>query len=186
MAVAARRDTRMRVAEYREWAAARPDDERWELIDGVPVMMSPPKTAHQRIVLNMAQRLDELAEKRGCGAYPGLAILSDAMDDYAPFPDVVVQCAPIGTDGYTNDPLLIAEVLSPSTLLVDRGRKAEFYQTVPSLRYLLLVRQDAPSIEVWQREPDWTMRVVGAGEVIDLPELGGALAVSDVYARVTF
>ena len=43
MAVPARRDTRMQVAAYRDWAATRPDDERWELIDGVPVMMSPAK-----------------------------------------------------------------------------------------------------------------------------------------------
>ncbi len=185
MAVAARRDTRMRVAEYREWAATRPDDERWELIEGVPVMMSPAKGRHQRIVTNLVKRLDDLAERRGRGAYPGLAILSEAMDDYAPIPDVVVQCGLPPEDGYTSDPLLVAEVLSPSTLIIDRGRKTEFYQSVPSLAVLLLVHQDEARVEVWRRAPDWSVQFAGLDAVIDLPELGGALPVSAIYARLT-
>jgi Uma2 family endonuclease len=184
MAVPARRDTRMRVAEYREWAATRPDDERWELIDGVPMMMSPAKGRHQRIVTNLVKRLDDLAERRGCGAYPGLAILSEAMDDYAPIPDVVVQCGAPPEDGYTSDPLLVVEVLSPSTLVLDRGRKTEFYQTVPSLAVLMLVHQDEARVEVWRRAPDWTVQFAGPGASIDLPELGGALAVAESYARL--
>ncbi len=47
MAVAVRRDTRMRVSEYKEWVAAQPEGERWELIDGAPVMMAPAKDRHQ-------------------------------------------------------------------------------------------------------------------------------------------
>ncbi|HEV2544303.1 MAG TPA: Uma2 family endonuclease [Methylobacterium sp.] len=184
MAVPARRDTRMRVAEYREWAATRPDDERWELIEGVPVMMSPAKGQHQRIVTNLVKRLDDLAERQGCGAYPGLAILSEAMDDYAPIPDVVVQCGAPPEDGYTSDALLVVEVLSPSTLVLDRGRKTEFYQTFPSLAVLLLVHQDEARVEVWRRAPDWTVQFAGPGASIDLPELGGALAVAEIYARL--
>ncbi len=184
MAVPARRDTRMRVAEYREWAATRPDDERWELIEGVPVMMSPAKGRHQRILTNLVKRLDDLADRQGFGAYPGLAILSEAMDDYAPIPDVVVQCGAPPEDGYTSDPLLVAEILSPSTLVLDRGRKTEFYQTVPSLAVLLLVHQDEARVEVWRRAPDWTVQFAGPGASIDLPELGGALAVAEIYARL--
>jgi len=186
MAVSARRDPRMRVAEYRDWAAARPDDERWELIEGVPLLMSPATGRHQRIVMNIAKRLDDLAERRGCGAYPGLAILSEAMDDYAPIPDVVVQCGEPPKDGYTGDPLLVVEVLSPSTLVLDRGRKTEFYQSVPSLAVLLLVQQDEARVEVWRRAPDWTVEVAGPGAVIDLPELGGTLSVAEIYARLSF
>lgn len=185
MTVAVRRDSRMRVAAYREWAATRPDDERWELLDGEPVMKSPAGGRHQRIVTNIAKRLDDLAERRGCGAYPGLAILSEARDDDAPIPDVVVQCGEPPADGYTGDPLLVVEVLSPSTFLIDRGRKTEFYQTVPSLRFLLLVQQDEVQVEVWRREAAWTVRIAGPGEPIDLPELGGSLAVAEIYARLS-
>ncbi|KNY22432.1 Uma2 family endonuclease [Methylobacterium sp. ARG-1] len=186
MAWAGRRDARMSVAEYRRWVEPRPDEERWELLDGEPVLMAPPSARHQRIVTNLLTRLDGLAEPRGCGAYPGLAILSDAMDDYAPYPDVVVHCGSMPPGGYVDDPLLIVEVLSSGTMTNDRGRKLAFYATVPSLQTLLIVYQDEARIEVWRRDAGWTMRVAGPGEAIALPELGGALPVGEAYARVAF
>ena len=186
MAVARRRDTRMGVAEYRNWVEAKPDGERWELLDGVPMLMSPTSGRHQRIVANLVRRLDDLAERRGCSALPGLAVLSEAMDDFAPIPDIVVQCGPLPRDGYTRDPLLVAEVLSPSTMSMDRGRKTDFFRTVASIQTFLIVYQDAHRVEVWQRDAGWAMRMLGQGEAVDLPELGGTLAVSDIYARVEF
>lgn len=186
MGVAVRRETGMTVAEYRVWVEDTPDDERWELLDGEPVLMSPPSERHQRIVMNIAMRLDDLAERRGCSALPGLGVLSAAMDDFAPVPDIVVTCGTPSRDGYTNDPVLVAEVLSPSTMKNDLGRKTAFYRTVPSLRTFLIVHQEEARVEIWRREDGWSMSGVGAGAVIDLPELEGALAVSDIYARVTF
>lgn len=186
MAVAAWRDARMSVAEYRLWAEARPDHERWELLDGEPVLMSPPKARHQQIVSNLVRQLYDIAKKKGCGAYPGLAILSAAMDDYAPFPDVVVHYGPMPEDGYVQDPLIVAEVLSPSTLANDRGRKFAFYQTVPSLRTLLIVYQNEPRIEAWRRDTGWEMQVLGLDGTLDLPELDGLILVSEIYARVEF
>ena len=186
MALAVKRDARMRVAEYRRWLEPRPDEERWELLDGEAVLMAPPSARHQRIVTNLLKHLDTLAERRGCGAYPGLAILSAALDDYAPYPDVVVHCGPVPPTGYVDDPLVIVEVLSPGTMINDRGRKLAFYSTVPSLQSLLIAYQDEARIEVWRRDAGWTMRVAGPGESIALPELGGALPVRDAYDRVTF
>ena len=186
MAVAARRESRMGVAEYQVWVEGRPDDERWELLDGEPVLMAPPKARHQRIVANLVRVLDDLVRPRGCDAYPGLAVLGESMDDFAPVPDVVVHCGPTPPDGYVRDPALVAEVLSPSTMSIDRGRKSDFYRTVPSLQTFLIVYQDEARIEVWRRDADWSKRVVGLDDAIDLPELGGRVAVSDVYARVAF
>nr|WP_137830346.1 Uma2 family endonuclease [Methylobacterium sp. L1A1] len=186
MAVAVRRDTRMRVSEYKEWVAAQPEGERWELIDGAPVMMAPPAYRHQQIVSNLEAALRRLARPRGCWALSNLAVLSDAFDDYAPIPDALVHCGVALKDGYVSDPLLVAEVLSPSTMINDRGYKADFYQSVPSLQTLLLIYPDEARIEVWRRAAEWTLRFAGSGESIDLPELGGALAVADVYDGIDF
>lgn len=183
MAVAARRDTRMTVAEFRPWAEPRPDDERWELIDGIPLLMSPPSARHQRIVMNLGRRLDELAERRGCNALPGLGVLSAAVDDFAPIPDIVVTCGPLGPDGYTSDPLLVAEVLSPSTMSLDRGRKTDFYRSVPSLRTFLIVSQDEFRVEAWRRTEagSWTVEALYRDDSLVLPELGGAVPVGALY-----
>jgi Uma2 family endonuclease len=186
MALAARRDARMSVAEYQVWVESRPDDERWELLDGEAVLMSPPKERHQRIVYNLLRRVGDLADARGCSALPGLAILSEAMDDFAPIPDVVVRCGPPLPDGYARDPVLIAEVLSPSTMANDRGRKVEFYLSVPSLQTFLIVYQNEGRVEAWQRARDWEMQVFGLNDRIELPELGGGVAVADIYKHIVF
>ena len=157
MAVAARRDTRMTVAEFRLWAEPRPDEERWELIDGIALLMSPPTGRHQRIVMNLGRRLDELAERRGRNALPGLGVLSAAMDDFAPIPDIVVTFGPLGQDGYTSAPLLVAEVLSPSTM---RSR------SWPQDRFLPLCAEPA----------DLPHRFAGRGQGRGLaPDRGGEL-----------
>ncbi len=91
MAVAARRDARTTVAGYRVWVAARPHWERWEWLEGVPAPISPPLQRHQLIVGNLFRRLADFAAHRECRELPGLVILSEAMDDFAPMPDIVVR-----------------------------------------------------------------------------------------------
>ena len=186
MALAVKRDARMNVAGYRRWVEPRPDEERWELLDGEPVLLAPLRERHPAIVANLIRRIGDLADGRGCRAMPGLAILSDAMDDFAPIPDVVVRCGPPLPDGYAADPLLVAEVLSPSTVSLDRGRKFDFYRTVPSLKVLLIVYSDEARVEVWRREAeDWGGTAVGLDGTVALPELDGAVPVRDIYRGLT-
>jgi len=91
MAVAARRGARTTVVECRVQAAAKPRWERWESFDGVPIPMSPPLRRQQLIIENLLRRLADFAAHRECRALPGLVILSEAMDDFAPIPDIVVR-----------------------------------------------------------------------------------------------
>ena len=182
MALAARHDARMRVAEFRHWADSRPEAERWELLDGEPVLMSPPRERHQAIVANLVRRIGDLADGKGCRALPGLGIVSTEQDDFVPIPDVVVRCGPPLPDGYAADPVLVAEVLSPSTMSLDRGRKIEFYRTVASLQVLLIVYSDEVRVEVWRRRgDDWTVQALGSDGSVALPELDGAVPVRDIY-----
>lgn len=188
MALALRRDPGMRVAEYQAWVGDRPDEERWELIDGEPVLMAPQSERHQQIVMNLARKLSDIARHRGCRAIPGIAVLSDGMDTFAPIPDVVVRCGPMLKDGYARDPVLVAEVLSPSTMSRDRGLKTDFYRNIASLRSFLIVYQDEPRVEVWRRGPDggWAFEVRSMGGAIELPELDGRLAVAEIYDAIAF
>ncbi len=188
MALAVRRDPGMGVAEYQVWVADRPDEERWELIDGEPVLMSPPSERHQLIVANLIRHLAPVGRERHCRAIPGIAALSDTMDTFAPIPDVMVRCGPMLKDGYARDPVLVAEVLSPSTMSCDRGRKTDFYRSIASLQVFLIVYGDEPRVEAWRRGADgaWTKQAVSFGETIDLPELGGRLAVADIYDDIDF
>ncbi|RVU16201.1 Uma2 family endonuclease [Methylobacterium oryzihabitans] len=186
MALALRRNPPMRVADFLAMIRARPDEERWELLDGEPVLMAPPTERHQQIVSNLIRQIAPLAEKLGCRALPGLGLRNDFVDDFAPLPDLVVRCGPLLPDGYARDPIVVAEVLSPSTLNNDRGRKAEFYQGLQTLRTFLIVYQDEPRVEVWSRGngPDWSLRVLRPGDVIPLPDLAGEIPVAALYAGI--
>ncbi len=86
-----------------------------------------------------------------------------------------MRCGPLLTDGYARDPLVVAEVLSPSTLNNDRGRKAAFYQGLQTLRAYLIVYADEARVELWSRGngPDATMRILGRDDTIPLPDLDG-------------
>ncbi|SFV12191.1 Endonuclease, Uma2 family (restriction endonuclease fold) [Methylobacterium sp. 174MFSha1.1] len=183
MSLALRRAPRMRVAEFLEVIRDRPDEERWELLDGEAVLAPPPFERHQLIVTNLAMALYPLARARGGRSLIGFGLLNDEIDDCAPVADVVVRCGPLLPGGHARDPIVVAEVLSPATLHIDRGRKAEFYQSLRTLRTYLIVDQDEARVEVWSRGdgPDWSLRVLGLNDAIPLPDLGGEVPIAALY-----
>jgi Uma2 family endonuclease len=106
------------------------------------------------------------------------------------FPDVMVDT--VAVDGHAlaaKSPLLIAEILSKSSIADDFGPKARDYQGLPSLQHYLTVSQDEARIWVWSRTEDgsWTepeifeagsvpLVVDGIAVVIDLPSLYAGIA----------
>jgi Uma2 family endonuclease len=173
---------RYNVAAFVEYIRPFPDHERWELLDGEPILMAPPGDRHQRIVMNILRKVDQLARERGCNATPGLGILNDAIDDYAPIPDAVVRCGPAVSGGYITDPVLVAEVLSPSTAANDRGRKLEFYQTIASLLTILLVYPNERRVEHWTRTGNgWAEGITQGDGIVPLEAVGGEMMLDEVY-----
>ena len=77
MSLALRRAPRMRVADFIEMIRDRPDEERWELLDGEAVPMAPASERHNQIYMNLGRQLGALADKVGCpltqsaGAFAG-------------------------------------------------------------------------------------------------------------------
>ncbi|MEH3145836.1 MAG: Uma2 family endonuclease [Methylobacterium frigidaeris] len=186
MALALRRSPPMRVADFLAMIRARPDEERWELPDGEPVLMAPPSERHQQIVGNLIRQIGPLADKLGRRARPGLGLRNDFVDDTAPIPDLVVRRGPLLSDGYARDPIVVAEVLSPSTMNNDRGRRAEFYHGLQTLRTYLIVYGDEPRVEVWSRGngSDRALRVLGPGDTLPLSDLAGEMPVAALYAGI--
>ncbi len=149
--------------------------------------MAPQSERHQIIVMNPLRHCDCLREHastraRGCRALPGFGMLNDEVDDYAPIPDVVVRCGPMIEGGYARDPVLLAEILSPSTM----NNAAESATSIARSRRSGPSRsstQDEVRVEAWQREGGgWRRSVLKSHpEALALPELGGDLALSDLY-----
>jgi len=102
-------------------------------------------------------------------------------------PDLMVDGeAGSGADLAATAPLLIAEVLSPSTMAVDFGPKADEYRTIETLRHYLVFAQDEPRVWHWSRpaDDDWTGpgMVVGLDQAVSLPDFGLTLNLANLYS----
>jgi Uma2 family endonuclease len=87
-------------------------------------------------------------------------------------------------DGYCVEPIVIIEVLSPSTKRLDRVEKRRFYQKIASLRYYAIVHQDRMRLELLTRADGWTERVFERpDDVIPFDALGVAALLRDIYRR---
>jgi Uma2 family endonuclease len=117
---------------------------------------------HNALALRVGSAVDA-TRRPGCVAFQSdqrVRILATGRTTY---PDVSMVCGPIEGDpadpqGATiTNPVLIVEVLSPTTEQEDRGNKWQHYQRIPSLQEYVLVSQTAPRIERYRRLPsgDW-------------------------------
>lgn len=136
---------RMTSDEFIAWAMSRPKGERYELAAGEVVAMAPERAAHARAKLRIVRRLAEAIEAQGlpCEAYTdGMAVEVDAETIYEP--DATLRCgAPLPDDAVRmTDPIIVVEVLSPSTRARDAGAKLEDYFRLPSVRHYLIVKTE--------------------------------------------
>lgn len=92
------------------------------------------------------------------------------------YPDLSVACGerqvdPIDPQALV-DPVVLVDVLSPSTEVYDCGEKLRHYQPIPSLREALLVAHDRREVEIWpQRGDGWERELVTAGGAFELPSI---------------
>jgi Uma2 family endonuclease len=169
------------MAEFLAWEDRQ--DRRYEYADGIVRAMVGTTVGNNRIVRNLASSLDRQCGARGCGAYTESIRVPLSTRLY--YPDVVFTCAPVRDD--TNaipEPLLIAEVLSKSTELIDRIEKLNGYRTIETLRYYLIVAQDIARVDVHARdEVGWShVGVAPPDRSVVLPDIGAEIPLAELYA----
>jgi Uma2 family endonuclease len=180
MAEAARQgDWPRTVEEFETWHARQP--ERWEFICGQPRMMAPASIKHSIIKRNVLRVLDRALEGSGCETLvDGPQILTDEI---SAIPDVVVTCAPLDlTSPVIAEPVIIVEVMSPSSEQNDTGLRWLAYRNIPSLRHYLVLSQNQRLVHVHSRAVDiWRERFLGTG-ALELDEPPVRLEIADLYA----
>jgi Uma2 family endonuclease len=172
------------VASFRAWLTSRPDEEHWELIDGVPTMAPPPNRRHQRIASNLESLLNTALKRHDPSlvAYHDIGVNIVSAVPYDPEPDVAVVREEENPDPrYAERFYLAAEVLSES----DKGvieSKRDIYRAHQSCTCILLVRQDRMEIVVDRKSgEDWRSQVLQGADTLSLPEFGLVCQVADVY-----
>jgi Uma2 family endonuclease len=195
------------VEEY--LAFERASDERHEYLDGViyampgsasPQAMVGESEDHGTICVNLVTSLATRLRGSPCRVFT--KDLKVRCGPYRPqtreglyaYPDLVVVCGPGQYHDQARDvllnPTVIVEVLSPSTEVFDRGDKLHRYRRwLPTLTDYVLVAQDRPIIDHYQRTPTgrWELETLeGLNAYLHLPSINCTVPLADVYERIVF
>jgi Uma2 family endonuclease len=164
-------------------------EENYELDRGRVIMMTGGTRAHWQIAFNLAKALEARVDQDRFAVLPEFGVRPDAAS--VRFPDIVIDLAGQSPQDQTaTAPVLIAEVLSPSSERVDLGDKAAEFLRLPSLCAYLVFAQDEMKAWVWTRGVEGFApgAIVLEGEgneaTVRIDALGIELPFSDVYARV--
>ena len=175
---------RMTADEFIPWAMNQP--KRYELVGGEVVAMSPERVGHTESKGNIYVALRQAIQSAGLPsrAYTdGLAVRIDKDTVYEP--DACVRCGePLDRNTVEiSDPVIVVEVVSPSSQSVDAGAKLDDYFRLPSVRHYLIVRDEVRTAIHHERMDDGRIetRIVRSGTLaIDPP--GIAVEVESFFA----
>jgi Uma2 family endonuclease len=173
-------EKRWTVEEFLEWDDG--TDRRHELVDGRIVAMAPPSEAHATIVSNLTIRIGNQL-RPPCRVLSEFGVrLAERADSFYQF-DLAVTCAPADASRrYVADPVLIVEVLSPSTQLHDRGRKLDDYRQLPSVKEILLVASEQRRVQHWRRDgPRWIVEDLIGDADLRLTAVADPIPLAAIY-----
>lgn len=157
-----------------------------EYLDGVIHAMAGGSPEQGAITMRIGAALVAQLRGRGCTVYSSDVRIRVAATGLSTYPDLSVACGerredPLDPQALA-EPVVLVEVLSPSTEAYDRGEKLRHYRQIPSLREVLLVAHDRHQIEIWRRSEDgWGREAVEPGGVAELKSIGCRLEVESLY-----
>lgn len=161
-----------------------------EYLDGQMFAMAGAAPAHAKLVTNLTGLLWLQLKAKGYDVFGSDMRIKAPRGNFYAYPDLSAVCTPHFTEdrpGSLINPVLIVEVLSPSTRHYDSGEKFRRYRTIPSFVEYLLVDQSAVFIEHWLRQPNGSW-VVSEFEELEnevlLESVGCRFRLADVYAGV--
>lgn len=173
--------------DYLAWEAEQP--ERHEYVDGETFAMAGASDAHVTIAGNVYMALRAHLRGRPCSVFISDMKLRVAEDNAFYYPDVFVTCAEADrAQAYCKSaPLLIVEVLSPTTSAYDRGAKFASYRKLPSLREYAVIDPERRSVDVFRREAEqdrWALYPYEGADTVEWASVGMQLAMDAVYEDV--
>ena len=178
------RPLRMSADEFIPWAMEQ--EGRFELASGEVVAMAPERAAHNLVKAEAWRALRDAIRGAGlpCQVFTdGMAVRVDDATVYEP--DATVRCGP-RLDGDAvefSDPVIVVEVLSPSTRARDAGAKLQDYFRLPSVRHYLILRTDTRSAIHHARGEGGTIATAILTEgALRLDPPGIAVALADLFA----
>ena len=189
MSAAEKIQLKMTTEEFLVWE--RQQTERHEFYAGEVFSQSGGTRKHSLIGTNIVSTIVSMLKGHDCQAHGSDMRVHVEATGYQAYPDVSVVCPPIEgvAEDVISNPILVVEVLSPSTADFDRGGKFGHYRQIPSLKEYLVFWQDEVRVEQHTRTEDglWLLREInGIDSRLHLASLRVPLAMRDVYDKVEF
>ena len=174
-------ERRMTIAEFLDWDGG--PKVRYQLLDGRPVAMAPVSGSHSIIAAKFAAALTSRLP-RPCYVAVEVGVPSPLGNDTYFEADLVVSCTPYDrAQRVIPAPVIIVEVLSPTTEEIDRGRKTRDYRQIDSVQAIVLVGSEQRHLEVWRRRgAKWEIEDLIGDAALDLDLLGEAIPLALIYA----
>jgi Uma2 family endonuclease len=181
---------KLTVEEYLDFIEARPDGERWQLIDGVAMLMPQPTLRHQRVASNLCYVLTDHFRERCLPLAPifRIGLVVPGAELFRPFGDVAVTDETAGGDdsAFVERFYMVAEVVSDGDSERDIRAKCRHYIRHPQNLYFLLIEQDRARVEVRARAEGWEpVEIKGRDAVLELPEWGFRISLATLYDGTT-
>ena len=179
---------RMTLGDFLRWEDG--TDTRYELIGGFPVAMAPPSENHGELAVRLGARLSAaLSQRPPCRALSEAGIVRRDRADSFFVADLAATCAPRQPRRQSiDDPILIVEILSPSTEVHDRGFKLPAYREIGTVQEILLVGSDRRYVELHRRSgPQWITEILrGEADTIRLTSVGTDIPLAELYDGIAF
>lgn len=171
--------------DYIGWENAQPD--RNEFVRGEVFAMVGGRRTHGRVVSNLNRRFNEAVDGTPCQVFAeGMKV--QIADDTILYPDIFVTCDPtdLRTEQVFRAPIVVVEVLSPSTQSYNRGLKFALYRGLRSLREYILIDPDTRRVEAFRLGADglWDLHDMSDGDALSVPSIDATIAMAEVFAGV--
>ncbi|GGD25575.1 Uma2 family endonuclease [Aureimonas glaciei] len=178
---------KMSIEGFFRWADGL--DARYELVDGVPRLQPWVRRSHSLIAGNIAFALQTQLDRSRYAVHQGDFAISTGPNSIR-YADVLVEPRGASLDERTADAaILLVEILSPSTMHVDFGPKAQEYLALPGLDTYLIVDADRRRVWKWSRDaegdwPDDPLCMEDDNSEVILNAVGARLSFQDIYRDV--
>lgn len=170
-------------------------DYKSDYYDGEIFAMAGGTSRHSLICSNITREVGNRVKRTPCAVYESNLRLKAKATGLRTYLDASVYCGPLERDEgdpyeetYTN-PTVVFEVLSKSTEGYDRGLKSESYRQIETLKAYVLVSQESPHVEIFERQADgsWRLRETrGLDTTLAIPAIQIELPLAEIYDRVEF
>ena len=170
--------------DYLAWEARQ--EFRWEFDGFQPVAMTGGTKAHSVVRINLITALTNRLAGKPCQPY-GDELKVRIGSKYR-YPDVLVSCTEFAnTDTIAAEPVVIFEILSPSTSDTDKTAKLAEYLSLPSVQRYVMLEQSRIFATIVTRTADgWGLALAAEGGTLAMPEIGIEVPMAELYSRLTF